>query len=87
MSALAATDFDVIVIGAGLSGLHAATTLENVGLRVLVLEAQRRVGGRIHSMRQLGGTAEAGGTYIGSGYERVIAAAKRHDVELMDVKG
>ena len=56
-----------------------------MGLRVLVLEAQRRVGGRIHSMRQHGGTAEAGGTYIGGGYERVIAAAKRHGVELMDV--
>jgi monoamine oxidase len=82
---MAGTDFDVVVVGAGLAGLHAAATLEAVGLRVLVLEAQARVGGRIHSMRQAGGTAEAGGTYIGGGYERVIAAAKRHDVELMDV--
>ncbi len=78
-------DADVIVIGAGLAGLHAALTLEAVGLRVLVLEAQQRVGGRIHSMRQLGGTAEAGGTYIGGGYARVIAAAERYGVELMDV--
>jgi monoamine oxidase len=82
---LAGTDFDVVVVGAGLGGLHAAATLETVGMRVLVLEAQRRVGGRIHSMRQQGGTAEAGGTYIGAGYERVIAAAQRHGVELMDV--
>jgi monoamine oxidase len=83
--ALAGTDFDVVVVGAGLSGLHAAATLEAVGLRALVLEAQRRVGGRIHSMRQPGGTAEAGGTYIGAGYERVIGAAERHGVELVDV--
>jgi monoamine oxidase len=76
---------DVIVIGAGLSGLHAALTLEAAGARVLVLEAQRRVGGRIHSMRQVGSTAEAGGTYIGAGYSRVIGAAARHGVELMDV--
>jgi monoamine oxidase len=82
---LAGTDFDVVVVGAGLSGLHAAATLESVGMRVLVLEAQRRVGGRIHSMRQPGGTAEAGGTYIGAGYERVIGAAARHGVELVDV--
>ena len=85
MTSLAGADFDVVVIGAGLSGLHAATTLEAAGSRVLVLEAQRRVGGRVHSMRQQGGTAEAGGTYIGAGYERVIAAAQRHGVELMDV--
>jgi monoamine oxidase len=82
---LADTDCDVLVIGAGLAGLHAALTLEAVGLRVCVLEAQQRVGGRIHSMRQLGGTAEAGGTYIGAGYARVITAAERYGVELMDV--
>ena len=82
---MAGTDCDVLVIGAGLAGLHAALTLEAVGLRVCVLEAQQRVGGRIHSMRQLGGTAEAGGTYIGAGYARVINAAERYGVELMDV--
>ncbi len=79
------TDFNVVVIGAGLAGVHAAAMLEAAGLRVLVLEAQRRVGGRIHSMRQIGGTAEAGGTYIGAGYTRVIEVAERHGVELVDV--
>jgi len=78
-------DRDVIVIGAGIGGLHAALTLEAAGVDTLVLEAQRRVGGRIHSMRQLGHTAEAGGTYIGAGYARVIGAAERYGVELMDV--
>jgi monoamine oxidase len=77
--------WDVIVIGAGLSGLHAALTLEQAGAHVLVLEAQSRVGGRVHSMRSLGSTTEVGGTYIGAGYSRVIAAARRHGVELMDV--
>lgn len=76
---------DVVVIGAGLAGLAAALDLEAAGLRVLVLEAQQRIGGRIHSMRQLGGKTEAGGTYIGAGYARVIAAAERYGVELVDV--
>jgi monoamine oxidase len=81
---MAAIDRDVIVVGAGLAGLAAAAKLEAAGLDVLVLEAQRRVGGRIHSMRQLG-SGEAGGTYIGAGYDRVIAAASRHGIPLVDV--
>lgn len=76
---------DVVVVGAGLAGLHAALLLEAQGLDVLVVEAQARVGGRIHSMRQLGANAEAGGTYIGAGYRRVISAAERHGVPLIDV--
>jgi monoamine oxidase len=36
-------------------------------------------------MRQLGDNAEAGGTYIGAGYVRVMAVARRHGIELIDV--
>lgn len=40
---------DVIVIGAGLSGLEAALNLEENGLSVLVLEGRDRVGGRVYT--------------------------------------
>ena len=76
---------DVVVIGAGLSGLAAALHLEAHGARVQVVEAQERVGGRVHSMRRPGHRQEAGGAYIGAGYRRVIAAAERFGVELVDV--
>jgi monoamine oxidase len=76
---------DVVVIGAGLAGLHSALLLEEQGLKVLVLEAQARVGGRIHSMRELGSNAEAGGTYIGAGYDRVMRTAARFGIRLIDV--
>jgi monoamine oxidase len=76
---------DAVVIGAGLSGLAAALALEAAGARVQVVEAQQRVGGRVHSMRQLGTHAEAGATYIGAGYTRVLAAAARFGIRLIDV--
>ena len=76
---------DVVVVGAGLSGLAAALHLEAHGARVQVVEAQDRVGGRVHSMRGLGHRHEAGGAYIGAGYRRVIGAAQRLGVELVDV--
>ncbi len=76
---------DVIVIGAGLAGLYSALLLEAQGLDVVVVEAQSRIGGRIHSMRQLGRNAEAGGTYIGAGYTRIFTLAERFGIELIDV--
>ena len=45
----AAESADAIVLGAGLAGLYAALLLEEQGLRVTVLEASDRVGGRVQT--------------------------------------
>jgi monoamine oxidase len=41
-----ASGYDTIVVGSGMAGLAAASTLEANGLRVLVLEGRDRIGGR-----------------------------------------
>jgi len=43
------TDHDVVIVGAGASGLYAAYTLDNLGYSVLILEATNRHGGRVYS--------------------------------------
>jgi len=43
------TDHDVVIVGAGASGLYAAYTLDNLGYNVLILEATDRHGGRVYS--------------------------------------
>ncbi len=40
------TDFDAIIVGAGVAGLSAAHALTTKGRRILVLEARSRIGGR-----------------------------------------
>ncbi|CAF4593902.1 unnamed protein product, partial [Rotaria magnacalcarata] len=41
----------VLIIGAGISGLEAARLLRQNGIKILVLEARNRTGGRIWSIR------------------------------------
>jgi monoamine oxidase len=47
----AVNDSDVIVAGAGMAGLAAARRLAEAGLRVTLLEARDRIGGRILTIR------------------------------------
>ena len=57
---------DVIVVGAGLSGLVAARELERAGLHVLLLEARERVGGRLlNADLGEGRVIDLGGAYFG----------------------
>ena len=74
---------DVLVLGAGLAGLQAATLLEDAGLRVRVLEASPRVGGRVHTLDDLPGRPETGGTQIGAAYTRLLRAAQRLALPLL----
>jgi monoamine oxidase len=56
--------YDVVVIGAGMAGLTAARTLAEAGRKVLVVEAQDRIGGRIWT-RHIGEEAiELGAEFI-----------------------
>lgn len=82
-TAWARTQADVVIIGAGLAGLHAAWLLEQAGQRVTILEGSNRIGGRLHTLDDLPHRPEAGGVQVGSGYARLIAHAERLGVPLI----
>jgi monoamine oxidase len=58
--------FDVLVVGAGLSGLQAAYTAQQAGLSTVVVEARNRVGGKVWSVPLASGRgyADLGAAWI-----------------------
>lgn len=72
---------DVLIAGAGIAGLFAARLLESVGVNVIVLEADSRVGGRMKTLNHLPGKPEAGGQTLSSMYARTLSEASALGLE------
>lgn len=57
-------NYDVIVVGAGMSGLEAATVLQQNNLDVLILEARNRTGGRLVTTTMAGIPTDLGASWL-----------------------
>ncbi|MEO7997792.1 MAG: NAD(P)/FAD-dependent oxidoreductase [Gemmatimonadaceae bacterium] len=78
----------VLVVGAGIAGLSAAYRLQQAGMRVKVIEAQNRIGGRMFSLRDRfadGQVCELGGELIDTGHTHMQAMAKELGIPLDDL--
>lgn len=74
---------DVAIIGAGLSGLHAAQILRDTGMKVIVLETADRVGGRVRTVATGEGPIDVGASQIGRSYARVLDTCNRLGLQLV----
>ena len=71
----------VVVVGAGLAGLAAASELVRHGFDVTVLEASGRVGGRMTSDEIDGVVVDRGAQFLSSAYEHVLSLCREASLE------
>ena len=80
---------DVLVLGAGVSGLAAAERLAQSGCTVRVLDARDRVGGRIRTLR--GGTwpvpMELGAEFVQGRVPALFALARQAGLPIVELDG
>ena len=85
---MATESADVIVLGAGVAGLTAARLLGEAGLRVLLLEARKRVGGRVWTIHSSEGVpVELGAEFIHGHPRNIFEAARAANLELREFTG
>ncbi|MER5865501.1 FAD-dependent oxidoreductase [Kitasatospora sp. NPDC002040] len=75
--------YDVIVVGAGFAGLTAAREFRAKGLRVLLLEARNRIGGRTWTGSFAGEVIEYGGAFVDPKQPYVWNEIQRYNIPLV----
>ena len=73
-------DLDVVIVGAGFAGLTAARELTRQGLKVRIVEARDRIGGRTWLDHRLGRDLEIGGTWVHWTQPYIWAELKRYGI-------
>ena len=75
-------DYDIIIVGGGISGIFLAYKLLDTNLKVIVLEGNKRVGGRIKTIQKDNTVFEAGAARFHSSHGKLISLV--HDLDLED---
>jgi monoamine oxidase len=80
---------DVVVVGAGVAGLAAARDLRSKGLSVAVVEARRRLGGRVRTLHPASGGCpiELGAEFVHGRPEALLSLVRSAGLSLVETSG
>jgi monoamine oxidase len=75
---------EVIILGAGVAGLAAARDLTAAGVRVLLLEARDRLGGRVMTHHSPEGPVELGAEFVHGAVDEILSVARQAGLALRE---
>jgi monoamine oxidase len=80
---------DVLILGAGVAGLSAALELARAGLRVEIIEARDRIGGRVFTKQDptLNHPIELGAEFVHGIAPEIWLPAQQHNLRMIEVDG
>lgn len=80
---------DVIILGAGAAGLAAGATLGRAGLKILIIEARDRLGGRMFTRHDPATRApvELGAEFVHGRPPQICDLVKKHNLKVKEVDG
>lgn len=82
---MSAKQTDIVIIGAGFTGLAAAHELAKAGLQFMVLEARDRVGGRVEAkLNGLGEKIDSGGQFLCDDMPELLALVRARGKTLVE---
>ncbi|RUZ83163.1 FAD-dependent oxidoreductase, partial [Mesorhizobium sp. M7A.F.Ca.US.003.02.2.1] len=76
---------DVVIVGAGFTGLSAALEMKKAGIDFILLEARDRVGGRVESrLNGLGERIDSGGQFLCEDMPELMAMVEARGKTLVE---
>ncbi|WP_400079300.1 flavin monoamine oxidase family protein [Winogradskyella sp. R77965] len=75
---------NIIIIGAGLSGLYLGYRLKKEGFSIKILEANNRIGGRVFTKQEHNTTVELGATWLWKYNTALMALCNELDITLFE---
>ena len=75
------TNYDLVIVGGGISGLFLAYKLSETNLKILLIEKEKKLGGRIHTIKKDNYSYECGAARFNENHLKLISLINELDLQ------
>lgn len=75
------TNYDLVIVGGGISGLFLAYKLSETNLKILLIEKEKKLGGRIHTIKKDNYSYECGAARFNENHLKLLSLINELDLQ------